>query len=319
MNEMVVVCPGDEVLKLIGRAQSRVTVAAPFIKSSTIRRLLNHVPETVSEFICITRWLPEDIASGVCDLEIFEDVTKLRGGRLLVHPLLHAKYYSNGQEVLVGSSNLTSRGLGWQVPANMELLVELPMNFLGLKEWEAALLNSAIVATDQLHQQVRLEADKILQNGMPANTPKFETKTSDDKSDEIWLPRCPVPERLWEVYCGHGNDTMVSSALKSAQDDIAALQLPQSLTEDLFLAYISAVLRQMPLFAEIDKLASTGLTDANARKLLLSYIDRHRRNINEVDRIWQVIKQWLTYFFSESYRLEMGQETLIKGREISSR
>ena len=95
---MAVVLPGDAVLALIRSATSRVVIAAPYIKSATIRRLLRTIPDTVSELTCITRWLPEDIVSGVCDLEIFDDVTQIQGGRLLVQPHLHAKYYSNGQE-----------------------------------------------------------------------------------------------------------------------------------------------------------------------------------------------------------------------------
>ena len=86
-------------------ATSRVVIAAPYIISPTIRRLLDAIPDTVSECTCITRWLPEDIASGVCDLEILDDLAQARGGRLLVHPHLHAKYYSNGAQSLVGESD----------------------------------------------------------------------------------------------------------------------------------------------------------------------------------------------------------------------
>lgn len=71
-----------------------------------------------SECICVTRWLPEDIASSVCDLDILDDVMGVSGGRLLVHPHLHGKYYSNGRDSLVGSANLKVRGLGWHNPSN---------------------------------------------------------------------------------------------------------------------------------------------------------------------------------------------------------
>ena len=75
---MAVVLPGDTVLELVGNATSRVVIAAPYIKSATIRRLLKIMPDTVSELACITRWLPEDIVSGVCDLEIFDAVTQIQ-------------------------------------------------------------------------------------------------------------------------------------------------------------------------------------------------------------------------------------------------
>ena len=120
---MTGVLPGDGFLELIRTANDRVVIAAPYIKSPTLRRLLNAVPETVSECICVTRWLPEDIASGVCDLEILDDIAGARGGRLLVHPHLHAKYYSNGRQTLVGSANLTARGLARHTPNGWRCMI----------------------------------------------------------------------------------------------------------------------------------------------------------------------------------------------------
>lgn len=153
-NDMAVVLPGDGIFELVKTANDQVVIAAPYIKSPTLPRLLDAVPETVSECICVTRWLPEDIASGVCDIEIFDDIAGVRGGRLLVHPHLHAKYYSNGRDSLVGSANLTARGLGWHTPSNVELLVALPAKFAGLADWEHALLSSAVQATEELRDRI---------------------------------------------------------------------------------------------------------------------------------------------------------------------
>lgn len=314
---MAVVSPGDAVLKLIGNATNRVIIAAPYIKSAALRRLLKIIPDMVSELLCITRWLPEDIASGVCDLEIFDDITQIQGGRLLVHPHLHAKYYSNGRETLVGSANLTSRGLGWHTPANLEILVALPAEFPGLADWESMLLGSAVEATEQLREQIRVQA--IKQTEPAHHFPEVEAETREDEQGGLWVPQCPVPERLWEIYRGRGVDTMVSSAFKAAQDDLAALSPPQGLTEDLFTAYMAGILRQMPLLAEIDKLTSTGLTDTKAHEFLSGQLSGHTKGTNEYGQIWRIVKLWLIYFFPELYRLETGQELLVKGREIPRR
>lgn len=316
---MTVVLPGDAVLKLMQNATSRVVVVAPYIKSATIRRLLRTIPNTVSEFTCITRWLPEDIVSGVCDLEIFDDIMQIGHGRLLVHPHLHAKYYSNGQESLIGSANLTSRGLGWHTPSNVELLVALPAEFPGLAEWESTLLESAVEATEQLREQIRVEAEQLEQTRSADHPPEVKGETGEEEELTLWVPRCPVPERLWEVYCGRGADTMVSSAFMAAQDDLAALSPPRGLTKDLFTSYVAGILRQMPLFSEIDELASPGLTDSRAQEVLSDRLSDATGDIYHYGQIWRIVKQWLKYFFPESYRLEIGQEVLIKGREIPRR
>ena len=247
---MAVVSPGHAVIELIENASDRLVIVAPYIKSATIRRLLASMPDTVAELTCITRWLPEDIASGVCDLEILDDILNVQGGRLLVHPHLHAKYYSNGRQTLVGSANLTSRGLGWHTPANVEILVALPAEFPSLANWESLLLESAIVATEQLRRQLRMEADQFKQSGSVHHFPEVEAENGEPERFTLWVPQCPAPERLWEVYCGGGADTMVSSAYTAAQDDLKALSPPQGLTEELFTAYIAGILRQMPLLAD---------------------------------------------------------------------
>ncbi len=312
---MAVVPPGDGILELLRAANDRVIIAAPYIKSPTLRRLLNVIPEAVSECICVTRWLPEDIASGVCDLEILDDLTHARGGRLLVHPHLHAKYYSNGHQTLVGSANLTARGLGWHKLSNVEILVALPADFGGLVEWEQSLLGSGVEGTVQLRDQIRRQSKLLKQAGALRGVPEVEEKTFDQEDPSLWIPQCPAPERLWEVYRGHGADTMVSSAFEAAQEDLAVLSSPPGLTRDLFTAYVAGILKQMPLLTEIDKLAAVGLTDAKAHEFLADRLGSTDHEI-EYGQVWRVVKQWLVHFFPETYRLETGQEVLVKGREL---
>ena len=316
---MPVVSPAKAVVELVENASDRLVIVAPYIKSATTRRLLASVPGTVRDLTCITRWLPEDIASGVCDLEIFDDILNVRGGRLLVHPHLHAKYYSNGRQALVGSANLTSRGLGWHTPANIEILVALPADFPGLVNWEAMLLESAIEASEQLRQQLLIQADLLKQAGSMHHSPEVELETEEQDRITLWVPECPVPERLWEVYRGGGADTMVSSAYKAAQDDLVALSPPAGLTDELFTAYVAGILRQMPLVVELDKLAVAGLTDTTAQELLAGHLDGHSDVMNESVQVWRTVKLWLTHFFPEVYRLEIGQEVLVKGRQLPPR
>ena len=202
---MAVVSPGDAVLELMRNATSRAIIAAPYIKSATIRRLIKEIPDTVSELVCVTRWLPEDIASGVCDLEIFDDVTRMQGGRLLIHPHLHAKYYSNGQETLVGSANLTARGLGWHTPANVEIVVALPAEFPGLADWESALLDSAIEATGQLRNKIHAQAEQIKKPGQYIAFLKSKVKPKR-------VNTLPFGYRSVRFRSGYGKSTVVTAA-----------------------------------------------------------------------------------------------------------
>ena len=315
---MSVVAPGEAMLELVRGATSRIVIAAPYIKLPSIKRALSQVPASVTECICVTRWLPEDIAAGACDLEIFDALADVPGGRLLVHPHLHAKYYADGVCTLVGSANLTARGLGWQTPSNVELLVSLPQEFPGLLDWESMLLRSAVLATEELRDQIRASADELKRAYPWQHVPDVGDEGEEEAGTGLWFPRCPVPERLWGVYRGRGADTMVCSAYEAARADLAALAPPQGLTEDWFTAYIAGILRQMPTLVEIDKLAATGLTDAGAHDFLADSFGHGTEEIDP-DQAWCVIKKWLTHFFPEAYRLETDQEVLVKGRELRRR
>lgn len=313
---MSVLHPGDGVLELVQRATTRLVVVAPYIKAPTLRRLIAAFPKTLTQFICVTRWLPEDIASGGCDLEILDDVGVVNGGVLLVHPHLHAKYYAAGDRCLVGSANLTGNGLGWRGPANLELLVSLPSDFGGIAEWEARLLDSAIPATAELREQLRKEAERLKASTTFHGIPEV----GDAEEGELpppWFPSCPTPERLWLVYRGSGADRMVSSAYDAAKRDLSALRPPYGLTQALFEAYIAGILKQMPLMTEIDKLAGAGLTDSQAVAFLVEKVPVAGDLSHE--QMWRVLKLWLMQFFPQSYRLETGQQVLVKGKELRRR
>jgi hypothetical protein len=316
-SEMSVVTPSTAVSDLMRSASTNVVVAAPYIKSLTLRSLLGRLPAGVSNLTCITRWLPEDIASGVCDIEIFEEIREYPyDGRLFVQPHLHAKYYRADEQCLIGSANITGRGLGWITPGNVELLVQLPFEFSGLGEWERALLRSAVLVTEELRDQILREAHRIKDIGVMTRVPEVDQGGEVEIASSRWIPSCPVPDRLWSVYTGGGLQTMVSSARIAAQQDLAALAPPNGLTQPLFTVFIAGILRQMPLMVEIDRLAGAGVTDTQAH-LFLSASLEGQPPAYLIEHSWRVLKGWLMHFFPKTYRLEIGQEVLVKGEKLA--
>ena len=308
---------GDAVLDIVRSASSNLLLVAPYIKEATLKRLFDDIPANLTSITCITRWLPVDIATGVSDLEILDLIGRFPGGRLLVHPHLHAKYYRADQRCLIGSANLTSRGLGWMTPGNVELLVELPADFAGLGEWETALLGAAVMVTQELREQIKLEAKRLTAEGVVPQLPEVNQGKRAEAPSGQWVPHCPVPERLWSVYIGRGDDKMVTSSLDAAQTDLTALAVPPGLPKNLFEAYAAGIFRQMPLIAKIDRLASKGLMDSEAHVFL--EVNLGNAAPYPTDQTWRVLKAWLIYFFGETYRLEVGQEVLVKGQDVSGR
>ena len=290
---MLVVDPASAVFELAKLATNRIIIVAPYIKSHTLRMLIDVIPASVSDFICITRWLPEDIASGTCDIAIFDDVMQ-RGGELRVYSHLHAKFYSNSDKCLVGSANLTHRGLGKYIPSNFELLVELPSTFPGIKNWEKNLLELSTTATENLRDQ-RLEQVEQMQNSAPVrDLPEVENfyKTQF----EFWVPTCPNPKYLWILYKGQGEDLRKKiplSAYEAAQKDFltltSILTLQENLSEELFDKHIAEILKQMPIFSKILELAAPSIANTDASSFLAEQLDIDR---DSAKLIWDNLKRW---------------------------
>lgn len=122
---------GTELSKLCTEADRELLLVAPFIKASVLERLLDKISSDVT-LKCITRWFPEEIVTGVSDLEVWNLIQNRPNSSLWLRSDLHAKYYRADNHCLVGSANLTGKALGWSDCPNLELLVPLSQQ---MKQW----------------------------------------------------------------------------------------------------------------------------------------------------------------------------------------
>lgn len=306
---------GDQLLELVSSAKKRVVLVAPFIKVDTLQRVLDAIPISAGLHIdCVTRWRPEDIVDGVCDLEIFEVITDRENAQLWRHPNLHAKFFRADQSCLLGSANLTGRALGWRLPTNLELLVELDMGRHELQKWEKSLMRSCVSVTAELRDLIAHQAANLA--AQRPKTTSIDVEHDDDPSFR-WIPHCPSPERLFKVYTGELDEAkMVRSAFEFAQRDLRTLGPPKGYSEEQFLGYVADRLQQLEVVQKVVSASSAGVSDTQAAELIAEYIDVSSM-IGPTDA-WRILKKWMMHFFPEQYRIEVGQEILVKGRTISS-
>lgn len=298
---------GERLITVLCEAQRSVRIAAPFVKAHALERVLLAIPDDI-ELTCIARMRPEDVASGVCDLEVFDLLRERRGATFLVHAHLHAKFFAADTSCLVGSANLSQTALGWRTPSNVELLIELSTTEHRLEKWWAELLEQSIQATDKMRDAIGEEAARIAKSGIVI--PRSEIEQDTNKGVPIWLPECPRWTGLWEVYSGD-EEQLPSSALNSARSDLAALCIPPGLNEPGFLKAIRSSFKHTAIFHRLDELAKRGLSDLAGGKLLIKECGIEPR---EAERRWQVLKNWLGGLYPDEFQIESNQEILMKGK-----
>ena len=300
---------GDQLLAVLSSAKKTVRIAAPFIKAHSLERSLKAVPDDV-DVTCVTRWRPEDIASGVCDLEIF-DLIKERGHSvLLIHPHLHAKFFAADTSCLIGSANLSHTALGWRTPPNLEILVRIDTIDYALESWWNDLQKECIKATEDIRSALERDAAVMRASGKPI--PRPETEVGIVEEDSVWVPECPRWTGLWEVYSGD-EERLPSSALASAKSDLATLSLPPGMNRMNFEKALRVAFRRTRIYQEIDRLSREGLKDLAAHQFLAEQCDI---TPTDVPRRWQMIKRWLSELYPNDYRVEANQEVLLKGKNL---
>ena len=297
---------GARISEVFGSAKKHVVIVAPFIKKDPLERVLKKLTGDL-QITCVTRWLPEDIASGICDLDVLAIVQGRDGGRLLIHPHLHAKYYRGDSRCLIGSANLTRRGLGWNVPPNLELLTELSYDSAGLRSWEESLISTAIPATEELRDRIANEAQRLGVGGLLIQTPELGLEQEEEEDSGCWVPTCPLPAIIWDVYSKRDSSNMVLPATREAAvSDLRSLGPPAGLSKFLFEAYVAGIIRQMPLVRAIDDRAERGLSDTEGRRLLGDVVGES--STFGPEDTWEILKAWFTHFLKETYRVETRED-----------
>lgn len=301
--------PGLALSTLCRGAEDRLLLVAPYIKAAALSRLLDETPANVAVEV-VTRWRPDEVAAGVSDLDVLDIVTARAGGRVLLCPHLHAKYYRTGSRALLGSANLTGAALGWSTSPNLELLVAVDPASDALQAFEAELQSASLQADSVIQKAVREAADVI--KALLPPRPDWAEMAQTAFTPGFWLPTCPRPDLLARVYNDSIGDHMLSNALRHARSDIAYINPPAGLSIPAFNAFVAAVLRQVRWIRELDRMTAQGLTDQSAIEIIERGLPEHHDF--SAEDLWGVTKDWLIHFFPGEYERVPAGEMLRKRR-----
>ena len=107
----------DKLEQTLKNSTERIIVLSAFTKLAALTWLFDHAgAEDVS---IISRWQPSDLTCGASDFECYE-FCRDRGIRFGISLNLHGKVYCVDDQILVGSANLTSKGMALSPNHNQE-------------------------------------------------------------------------------------------------------------------------------------------------------------------------------------------------------
>ncbi len=285
---------GAQLETLLAVAQQRVLLVAPFIKQPIVTRLLAGIRPEVSVTI-YTRWRADEVAAGVSDLGVFDEVRGRDGANLMLCANLHAKYYRSDERVLVGSANLTATALGWTPSCNLELLFETGSDCEQFKDFERRLALRSVPTTAEIRDAVQQAAAALPGVVTVEHLPAAPTAMGD----ATWIPRTRHPEVLFRAYVGR-SDELTSSGREQSLADIADLHPPSGLSDDRFRLFVASVLVQTTVVAALDQMLVQPRRFGEIRDVIGQRLadDGSTRDPSEA---WQTLMRWLLLFLPHRY------------------
>ena len=291
---------GEAVRALLGSATERAVLVAPFIKTEAFEYVIGEL-NADCELVCVTRWLPRDVASGVSDLGILDVIEGRGNSQLRLLDDLHAKLYAADDTCLVGSANVTLAGLGLRPQANTELLVEVPRSDDAVTQLLELVLERSRPATRNEALQVAalarfVRADDLLEH-----------------REEVWLPSSMRPELAFDLYNDFDREqAQLTFSQQATLTDIARAGLPSGLGRDEFESRIHDLLASVPEVEEF--LDSDEMQVLEPGNLELRFADLVKRNlIADPVEGWSALSKWLEAFFSELFTQVEGSTVVRKG------
>ena len=286
---------GERIRLQFEGACERVLIVAPFIKARALRSLLCAIGEDVP-VRCVTRWLPQEVAAGISDLEVF-DLLDDRNGELVLVDRLHAKVYVADDRCLVGSANVTFAGLGEAPDANVEVLVESNVSDPSVK----AVLDEIALA-GRLATRTTVEVTKRLAASLSS------THTGDVGT---WFPISRHPERAFEFY--ERPPPTRTAAARLLLSDIANANLPAGLTEQMFVREIRLRLGTIPI---AEGILATEEDVVLARTDVHSYLATRESEQFTAGDMWSAFVKWMAYFHSDKVMAQEIAEIVLRRAQV---
>ena len=162
----------QKIIDEVSRAADNLQIISAFCKLPAIKFIDENISRPIKQKKLMVRFLLSDILHGATDFELF-DYCKANGWQMYVRFDLHAKtYIFDRKRCILGSANLTSKGLGLSLHGNYELSSFAEVDDSDLKKIDT-LFDNAILMTDELYIAMKSDYEIAQSNQTSSKTFKW--------------------------------------------------------------------------------------------------------------------------------------------------
>ena len=137
------------------RSKEAVVIFSAFVKENALLALSEYIDKSIDVYV-IARFQKRDIVVGATDLVIYE-ICKKNGWKLGIDLNLHGKLFMfDYKKILLGSANLTTRGMSINMLGNLEFGVSIRPTDIDILKIED-LLKKIVWINDELYEKLKKE------------------------------------------------------------------------------------------------------------------------------------------------------------------
>jgi hypothetical protein len=272
---------------------------SPFIGLEALKRFL-HSAEADTNIKVVTRWRPEDLISGVSDIDIYPFLRERRIP-LYVNNDIHLKLYvfcSNS--AFSTSGNLTLRGFGYSEHSNIEV-----GGFVQLTPEDWSNLYAMIDRSKQIDEDVYERAKRYIESYPKVAKPPLSPLVLHGIPKAYTLSTLPAmesPAKLIEYYFDPDNQAISAEEMRRAVHDLVTFSISSGLGKSELDHRLSDSFRKTPFVVEFLELLKTkkSLRFGEVNDWIYQKCEDvplpYRWEIKDNTRIFY---NWLSHFFVE--------------------
>ena len=152
-----------------------IILFSPYIQSNALKSINN----SLNIKTIVVAWHKEDLLKGVSDLELYNYCLE-NGIELYRNPKIHLKVlWDFNDEIILGSANITQRGLGLVDNSNFELSTTLSSVDEDTKEYLLTILANSTLITEDIFNEIKFQLDQEVISVPKIIDFKFESNVKD--------------------------------------------------------------------------------------------------------------------------------------------